>query len=242
MLWPVAALGGRSVGRAAMWSTRKALAMRGSLTAILIPLVASLCIVAAVAWAGGGLDNVAVSAVSPSEVTDMACLKAPLASVGGGMVGGRARLCLSDGSVRTVIQLEQLADKVTYVAWLAYFDRPARCLSRPCAGPDLVGERPVGVRGRVDAAVPDVTRRGSIAVTHHGLRLRGGSEVQLLIFERGQLDRLDIDQRARLLLEWPASLGERSGPGVGGWSEGGSLAARAVVIVPGDADALDGTH
>jgi hypothetical protein len=111
--------------------------MRGNLVAILGSFAASLTIVLVIALLAGACDNLSDPLPDGSEDTSVACLRAPVAPTGSASIGGRAELCIGDGSIRTVVQLEQLADDTAYAAWLAYFDQPTLCAASPCSEGDL---------------------------------------------------------------------------------------------------------
>lgn len=87
-----------------------------------------------------------------------------------------------------------------YSAWLAYFDRPAACKTRPCGLPDLAGRDPPGVVARLDGAVAGMDRALQFAAEFRGLRLSPGSQLSVLVYDHGPAIDRDIHYRARQLL------------------------------------------
>ena len=114
----------------------------------------------------------------------LSCHNAPVHTLAVSTVEGHAQLCVGKAGVRPAVQLGGLRSGEVYTAWLAYFERPAACLTRPCQLIDLLGDNPLGVLGRIDGAVASAHEL-HLQAEIRDLRVAGGAEVILLIFGHG---------------------------------------------------------
>jgi hypothetical protein len=176
--------------------------MRGSMAGIVVPVMATLAIVAMVAVAGNQSGGAVALFPDASEVSNVTCVDEAVKPIGPGSISGRARLCFSRTGIQTIVDLEHLPNDVAYTAWLAYFGQPAGCSTSPCGGGDPA-RADEGLVERVDAALPDVSGRASLTRAFREIHPHPGSEVQILIFQRGVLSQVLPSDRVRLLVEWP---------------------------------------
>lgn len=158
--------------------------MRRAPIEIAVGIVASTLMAATVVIAAGVLPT--TTALPSVQVTEqVGCWMAPVFQRDGSGVVGRARLCIVDEGVRPAIEATGLTPGIVYATWLGYFDRPTDCRKSRCTLSDFVGDEPAGVVGRMDGLVADGTGKAAFWGDFRDLRLAGGSEVRLLIFERG---------------------------------------------------------
>src|SRR5262249_17412377 len=116
-------------------------------------------------------------------------------------VTGSARLCVLEDGVRAQIAAANLAADNAYTSWFVYFDRPSTCkTAQLCSPPDLTGEDPAGVVGRIDGLVADGRGAGAFEGALPGLRLASGSHVHLPTFGHGPANTEDYRARVRQLL------------------------------------------
>jgi hypothetical protein len=158
------------------------------------------------------------------------CLEAPVFGIDSSGVAGSARLCILDEGARPVADVEGLTPGTAYVTWFAYFDRPQLCQKSRCTLDDLRGEYAVGVSGRMDGIVADGFHKAQLRGDFRDLRLTGGAEATILVFERAAVAIGDTRARARQLLtvQLPGLDLPATDAGVGG----GRLVARAVFDLP----------
>jgi hypothetical protein len=170
----------------------------------------------------------------PKLVTERpGCLETRLFGLDGSGITGRARLCIVDEGVRPLVDAEGLVPGTAYAMWLAYFDRPRECRKARCTVDDLTGEAAVGVVGRMDGVVADGLQKAEFRGDGRDLRLASGSEVSLLVFERGHVQAGDTRGRARQLLA--LHLAGLDGSAVRPGAVGTRLVAQAIFDVPTDA-------
>jgi hypothetical protein len=177
--------------------------VNGNLAGVLIPIVATVAIIGMVTLTGGRSVNEIVPLLDPNDSANTTCLDEPVRPIGGTSVSGRAWLCLSRGGAQARVDLEQLSGQMTYTAWLVSVDRPDLCESSPCADADLAQERISKVFERIDGTVPDVAHRASLIRSFRELHPVTGAQVQILVFQLGDLAQLDTADRARMLVQWP---------------------------------------
>lgn len=186
----------------------------GNLAGALVPIIATLIIVAMVAVTGGRFGGAAPSFPDAADGSVATCVDEAVRPVGRVAISGHARLCLSRAGIQTTVDLENLSDGVTYSAWLGYFSQPARCSSSPCGDPDPALEDATGLFERIDSTMPDLAHRASLARGFREIYPRPGSEVQMLVFQHGLLGRMLPSDRMRLLVTWPVtSTGSLAGSG-----------------------------
>lgn len=187
-------------------------------------------VIAAAALVAGGSMKAPLPPIPSYVGQPPGCLDAPVVALDGSGVVGRAKLCIVDEAVRPAADVEGLNPGTAYAAWLAYFDRPQECQKLRCTVEDLRGENAVGVAGRMDGMVADGTRKAQLHGDFRDLRVAGGAEVSLFVFERGPVSVGQTRARARQLLTLPLP-----GPNMlnlGTTAEGGRLVAQAVFSFP----------
>jgi hypothetical protein len=145
---------------------------------------------------------------------------------------GTARLCRDARGVRVELHAENIRMDSAYTVWFIYFDTPAMCVSSGCDSPDLIGENPAGVFGRLDSFVSDRSVRADFEGSVRGLRLASGSEVQLPIFWHGPAVADDTRARARQLLTPQVPMLGAPGLGVPADGDRGVPHAIAVFDIP----------
>jgi hypothetical protein len=167
----------------------------------------------------------------PAYVSQRAgCHDAPVFAMAGASVTGHARLCILDEGVRPAADVQGLTPGTAYVTWFAYFHRPELCQKPRCALEDLQEETSEGVSGRLDGTVAESFRTAQFHGDFRDLRLVGGSEAQIFIFERGTMTGGDSRARVQklLTLQVPGIDIPETHPGAGG----GRLVARAIFDLP----------
>jgi hypothetical protein len=155
-----------------------------------------------VAVAGGRAGGAVAPFPDVSDGSSVTCVDEAVQPVGRGPISGRARLCFSRAGIQTTVDLEQLPNEVAYTAWLAYFGLPVGCSTSPCGDTDPA-RVDAGLVERIDAALPDLAGRMSLTRGFREIHPHTGSEVQMLIFQRGVLSQVLPSDRVRLLVEWP---------------------------------------
>jgi hypothetical protein len=163
----------------------------------LLPALVLVIAGSAMAYAAAAADPGGAAAPAAAQT---GCLDEPLLEMGNSGVAGTAQLCLSDAGVRAQVDTRNLAPGDAYTAWFVYFDQPTTCMGASCAPPDVVGDDPPGVLGRMDSLVADGMGVGDFSGRFRGLRVSSGAEVHLPIFGHGLADTDDNRARARQLL------------------------------------------
>jgi len=176
--------------------------VNGSLVGVLVPVAASAIILEMVAVAGGRFGGGDAPFPDADDGAAVTCVDEAVRPVGRAPIKGRARLCFSRAGIQSTVDLEHLPNEVTYTAWLAYFGQPAGCSTSPCGGSDPA-RTDAGIVERIDAALPDLVGRASLTRAFRELQPHSGSEVQILIFQRGILREVLPSDRVRVLVEWP---------------------------------------
>jgi hypothetical protein len=192
-------------------------------------LGASVLVVVGVLAVGGTLK--AAPAPVPAYVTQQpGCLDASVFAVDSSGLSGHARLCILDEGVRPSADVEGLTPSTAYVTWFAYFDRPQSCQQGRCTLADLRGDAAIGVSGRMDAIVADGLRKAQFRGDFRDLRMSGGSDALIYVFERGAVATGDARDRARQLLtvQLPGLDLPETHAGVGS----GRLVAHAIFRLP----------
>lgn len=203
--------------------------MHRALVEILVFVGASLLI------ALGALAAASTMTTLPTPVPSYAsqragCHDAPVFAMAGSSVTGKARLCLLDEGVRPEADIQGLTPGTAYVTWFAYFHRPELCRKPRCTLEDLQEDAAEGVSSRMDGTVAESFRTAQFHGDFRDLRLVGGSEAQIFIFERGAVAAGDSRARAQnlLTLQVPGIDVPETRPGSGG----GRLVARAIFDLP----------
>jgi hypothetical protein len=179
-----------------------------------------------------GAAALLVSPAAAQTTTTNGCLEAPLSAMADSGVTGSGQLCMEADGIHVDLSTEHLTSDSVYTTWFVYFDRPSTCQSNPCDDPDLVGDNPPGVLGRMDSTIADASGTAHFSGEIHGMRLSHGSEFQLPLFVHGAVNRDDNRALARqLLTPQVAALGA---PGLGVKADGdrGSPAAMAIFEIP----------
>jgi hypothetical protein len=176
--------------------------VNGSLVGVLVPVAASAIILAMVAVAGGRFGGGGAPFPDADDGAAVTCVDEAVWPVGRAPIKGRARLCFSRVGIQSTVDLEHLPNEVAHTAWLAYFGQPAGCSTSPCGGSDP-SRTDAGIVERIDAALPDLAGRVSLTRAFREIHPHPGSEVQILIFQRGVLSQVLPSDRVRLLVEWP---------------------------------------
>jgi hypothetical protein len=176
--------------------------INSTLAGVLVPVVATVIIVSMVAVAGGRFGGVIAPFPDAADGAAVTCVDEAVRPVGRAPITGRARLCFSFTGIQTTVDLEHMTNEVTYTGWLAYFGQPVECSTSPCGDGDPA-RADGGLVERIDAALPNVASRVSLTRTFREIYPHPGSELQILIFQRGMLGRVLPSDRVRLLVEWP---------------------------------------
>jgi hypothetical protein len=203
--------------------------MHRALREIAVFVGASLLIAVGALAVGGNMT--APPAPTPAFVSQRAgCQDAPVFAMAGASVTGHARLCILDEGVRPAADVQGLTPGTAYVTWFAYFHRPELCQKPRCTLEDLQEETAEGVSGRMDGTVAESFRTAQFHGDFRDLRLVGGSEALIFIFERGSVATVDTRARAQklLTLQVPGIDIPETRPGAGG----GRLVARAIFDLP----------
>ena len=166
-----------------------------------------------------------------SAAAQAGCLDAPLVTMANSGVTGTARLCISDDGVQAQVASSNLAAANAYTAWFVYFDQPSSCQGQRCMPPDVIGDDPPGVLGRMDGLVADGSGAATFSGDYRGLRLVSGSEVHLPIFGHGPANTDDRRARARQLLTPEEPMLGAPGLGVPGANHAGSVAVAMFDVV-----------
>ena len=165
-----------------------------------LPIVIGGAIVAGAVLAGG----LALSERGPgAAAVGRRCHDAPItiaATAATDGVGGEARVCDNAGGVWLTLALRRLTPGVAYSAWVAFFDHPTACKTRPCSRNDATGRDPAGVIARMDGSVVGVDRIAEFVGDFRGLRLSPGAQVLLMVFDHGPAHDRNNHYRARQLL------------------------------------------
>jgi hypothetical protein len=177
------------------------------LAGALVPVVATLILIAVVTVTGGRYGSAAPAFPDAADGAVANCLNEAVRPVGRSEVRGHARLCLSQAGIQATMDLENLSVGVTYSAWLGYFSDQARCSSSPCGTPEPEQEDAAGLFERLDSALPDLARRASLARGFREIYPRAGAQLHLLVFQHGLLGRMHPSDRIRLLIAWPVTAG-----------------------------------
>jgi hypothetical protein len=203
--------------------------MHRTLVEIGASLGASALIVVGVLAAGGNLKL--EPAPVPAFVSQRpGCLEAPVFGLDRSGLNGGAMLCIVDEGVRPAVDVDGLTPGTAYIAWFAYFDRPQACQNGRCAIDDLRRDAVGGASGRMDGIVAGGIGKAQFNGDFRDLRLSGGSEASVLLFERGTVSTGDTRGRARhlLTLQVPGLDLPETHTGAGG----GRLVAQAVFELP----------
>jgi hypothetical protein len=160
------------------------------------------------------------------------CVDSPLMEMNSSGVAGSARVCTTSSGVHAEVDASNLSSGNAYTAWFVYFDQPAACASVPCEPPDVLGDDPTGVLGRMDSLVAEPSGSGALAGDVHGLRLSSGSEVHLAIFGHGPANTDDNRLLARQLLTPEEPVLGAPGLGAPAASNHGAPVAVAVFQIP----------
>lgn len=178
--------------------------VKNCLAAVLVPIAASAIILGMAAVAGGRLSSGGAPFPDVDDGAAVTCVDEAVRPVGRAPIDGRARLCFSWTGIQATVDLDHLPNEVAYTAWLAYFGQPAVCSTSPCGGADPA-RADEGLVERIDTALPDVAGRASLTRIFREIHPNPGSEIQILIFQRGVLGRVLPSDRVRVLIEWPLS-------------------------------------
>ena len=189
----------------------------------LAPLIVGISIV---------LPPVARAQATTDPGAESICLTAPASPLASSGIGGTAQLCSSGSNTSAEMHVDGLAPEHVYTTWLVYFDTPGACATTPCTGADALGDDPVAVFTRMDGVVADATGATEFSGVFRDLRLSAGSEIWLLMFGHGLVNREDKRMLARQLLT-PQSP-KLGAPGAGAMADGeiGTGVARAVFTIP----------
>jgi hypothetical protein len=203
--------------------------MHRALVEIGVAVGASMLLMAGV-LAVGSIWTVSPAPMPTHVSRHPSCLDAPVFGVDDSGLAGSARLCILDEGVRPAADVEGLTPGTAYVTWFAYFDRPRSCQKARCTLDDLRGESAVGVPVRMDGIVADGFRKAQLRGDFRDLRLNGGAEAAIFVFERGVVNSGDTLGRARRLLtvQVPGLDLPSTDPGIGG----GRLVAHAAFNLP----------
>jgi hypothetical protein len=173
--------------------------MHRTLVEISIVLGASIVVTAGVFFAGSSLKR--VPPPLPTFLSQRSgCLDAPISPLNDSGIMGQAKLCIIDEAVRPEADVVGLNPGSAYATWLAYFDQPHTCRKPRCTITDLRGETATGVAGRMDGMVAGGIRKAQFFGDFRDLRLKSGSQVSLLVMDRGPVSDGDARARARQLL------------------------------------------
>lgn len=138
----------------------------------------------------GGGHFLTATAGSPSTEREhearMSCIDRPLMPVSGGHIRADARLCLTDGGVRPIVELADVTPGSVYTAWLAFLDGTTASTRGPCADTHFTTSGELTTPGRLDGAVAD--QDGRVVLSHPlpGSRLDAHTVVELLIVEHAR--------------------------------------------------------
>ena len=160
------------------------------------------------------------------------CIDAPLEQRANTTVAGMAKVCTSPLGVRAEISSNNLEAGDAYTAWFVYFDQAAACNPRPCTPAETIGDDPLGVLGRMDSLIADVSGNGAFTGELRGLKLSSGSEVHLPVFGHGRASTDDGRLLARQLLTPELPMFGAPGLGVPAAMRRGGPVAEATFVIP----------
>jgi hypothetical protein len=139
-------------------------------------------------------------AVSVTAADGATCMTSGVKQMAQEPITGDAFLCADPAGIRSDIHVTHLTPGNVYTLWFAYLDQRASCAAAMCAGPDFMGDNPVGVFGHMDSVIADTTGEATLGGSLPGMRLSQGSEVWLLMFNHGTASTDNNLELARQLL------------------------------------------